>query len=135
MPHSHPSLRRPILPEQLLAEFDALWSRCRGLRGGPRPKIALSGPLGTTHCRNARRYAEVDCARRFFYFAPQVLELPLPNRRGLIGHEIGHVVMFERVGNHSEADADAAALFHVGVNVHYDGRWPGRGLQTGRLVS
>lgn len=127
----HPALRRPISTERFLREFAALWEMAR-VRARPRPTVVFDARLAETHRCNARRYAEVDVARRIFYFAPQVLWLPAANRLGLLSHEIGHVIMGE--GSHREADADCAAFDDLDIVVEYDRRWPGKGLQRGRRI-
>lgn len=134
--HTHPTLSRPLALSEFLAEFQAIWLRALSfLPARPTPTVELSDDLDRTHCRNSRRYAEVVPGRRAFFFAPQVLWLPRANRLGLIAHEIGHVLAFEELGmDHDERVADEAAL-EIGVEIRYDRRWPGKGLQSGRFLT
>lgn len=125
--HGHPQLGRPIARERLAEEFTAL-ARKAGI--ADTCAIDISEHMRSVHSRNARRYAEVDPDGLHFYFAPQTLWLPPENRRGLIAHELGHVLCRDLPGGGSEDDADQAAWRVLGVGISYDGRWPGKGLQT-----
>jgi hypothetical protein len=58
-------------------------------------------------------------------FAQAVVELSPAHRLGLYAHETGHLL--DPQGG--EDEADAAALRVLGVQVRYDHRWPGKGLQ------
>lgn len=64
-----------------------------------------------------------------FLFAPEVLELPEAHRRGLIMHEIGHVLCAHLPNGGTEDDADEYALAAFGEKILYDHNWPGKGLQ------
>ena len=122
-----PSLQRPISPAQLRAELAAIWRRGRG---GSGPRLVPSEKLSRTNARNPRRFAETD--GRDIFVAPEILVLPKQQRTGLLGHECGHFVLWGV--KHSEADADRMAREVFGVAISYSNAWPGRGLQTGRLL-
>jgi len=79
-----------------------------------------------------RSFAEVDPWQLEFYFAPQVLDLPWTHRRGLLMHEIGHVLARDLPNGGTEDDADHAAREVFGETIIYDRRWPGKGLQCVR---
>lgn len=91
-------------------------------------RLSWTDELERTHQRNARRYAQVApfCTPPQFELAPQTTHLPAKHRRGLLAHEVGHVL--DPYG--SERDADLAAEEALGVRMGYDRRWPGRGLQV-----
>jgi hypothetical protein len=125
--HDHPRLRQPITREQFADEFSDLAAHA-GI--ADTCVIDLSDRMSAVHERNQRRYAEVEPDGLHFYFAPEVLWLPADNRRGLIAHELGHVLCRDLPGGGTEDDADRAAQRVLGVTIAYDGRWPGKGLQT-----
>lgn len=125
--HRHPRLPSPIATERFLEEF-AVLARRAGI--ADTCAIELSERMRKIHERKPRRYAEVDADGLHFHFAPQVLWLPEENRRGLIAHEIGHVLCRDLPDGGTEDDADEAARRAMGVAISYDGRWPGRGLQS-----
>jgi len=79
-----------------------------------------------------RSYAEVDPEALYFAFAPQVLELDWQHRRGLIMHELGHVLCHHLPNGGTERDADVAAERVFGERIIYDKAWPGKGLQCVR---
>lgn len=120
--HGHPLLPEPISFSQFAEEFAIL-----AKRAGIADTCALdfSERMRRVHEKKPRRYAEVEPERLRFYFAPQVLWLPREHRRGLLAHEIGHVL----APRGSEDDADQAAARVLGVEIEYDLRWPGKGLQ------
>ncbi len=124
--HRHPQLLSPISADQFAGEFVAL-ARRAGI--GDTCAIDLSDRMAGVHRRDARRYAEVESDGLHFYFAPQTLWLPASNRRGLIAHELGHVLCRDLPGGGTEASADRAARVVLGVEIGYDHRWPGKGLQ------
>jgi len=76
-----------------------------------------------------RSYAAVEPHDLHFYFAPETLELPWEHRRGLIMHELGHVLCKDMPRGGTEDDADRAALECFGEKIVYDKNWPGKGLQ------
>lgn len=125
--HGHPRLRRPVPREKIRSELGKLYHQA-GYEG----PVRLDWPesLGRTHDRNWRRYAQVATHARppAFELAPQTRWLPARHRRGLLAHEIGHVL--EPRG--TEDDADVAAWEALGIDVGYDHRWPGKGLQVAR---
>lgn len=131
---SFPQLARPISPRQFMREFEALWAEARaaGHPARPHPTIQFTEALFKTHQANCRRYGECDPVHRIFYWAPQVLTLPIEFRRGLVAHEIGH--SWFGPCRHTEKDADEVARKILGVEITYDKRWPKKGLQTGRFV-
>lgn len=104
----------------------------RGIPRRPAPRIAFTERLARLNRRNPRRFAECDPRRREFFFAPQILSLPLAYRRGLIAHEIGHALMGSKP--HAEWMADAAAFDDLDLVIEYDLRWPGKGLQRARSI-
>ena len=87
--------------------------------------IELSNEVRTS----PRSYADVDPWALRFRFAPDTLDLPRSHRRGLLMHEIGHVLAREMPGGGTEDDADRAAERVFGERIFYDRRWPGKGLQ------
>ncbi len=140
-----PVARAKIAPSRLAQEVARTWAR--GAPGVAPPVIAFSSKLEETHRKDPRRYAE--CVQepgvrgnvgrkggtcRTIFFARSILSLPAAHRLGLIAHECGHLALWDSHPDHSEDDADDAALAFFGVRVSYDKRWPGKGLQTGRLV-
>lgn len=115
---------QPISPSQLAAELRDLL-----ITAGIDPHqatIEFSPALDAEHRRNARRYAAVMLSGPTFSFAEQTLWLPPAQRRGLLAHEVGHVL----TPGGTEADADRAAADVLGIRIGYDRRWPGKGLQT-----
>ena len=96
-------------------------------RAGIRDTCVLDFSL--EHEPGGRNYADVDPWELHFRFAPEAPRLPAANRRGLIMHEIGHVLCREFPGGGTEDDADRAAERAFGVRITYDRRWPGKGLQ------
>lgn len=126
--HEHPKLKRPVPRKQVRAELADLYHQA-GFKG-PVDLEWEEQALRRTHDRNQRRYAQVAPYERppHFELAPQAVYLPAPNRRGLLAHEVGHVLDPEG----SEDDADRAAHEAIGVKIGYDHRWPGKGLQVAR---
>jgi hypothetical protein len=120
-------MRRPIRRIQFSEEFARL---ARRANIGDVCAIDLSDRMSVVHEHDWRRYAEVDADRLHFYFAPEVLWLPEDHRRGLIAHELGHVLCRDLPGEGTEDDADEAAWRVLGIRISYDRRWPGKGLQT-----
>lgn len=127
--YSYPVLRQPISEAQLLRELDSMLERA-GLAGdgGPAATAWFWGPLDAEHEENPRRYAQVIPQQRRFEFARAILWLPPEHREGLLAHEVGHVLDPEA----DEDGADAAARRVTGVDIGYDRRWPGKGLQVAR---
>jgi DNA-binding MarR family transcriptional regulator len=134
--------RTPIIPFEVFRdqEFMPIWRRAVASGKIPpeiiqacptlMPNVMLTEQLTQLHCKNSRRYAQVIPNRLQFEFALQTLWLPAAHRGGLIAHEIGHVLAPEG----SEDDADRAAHKVLGIKITYDKRWPGKGLQKGRVV-
>lgn len=124
-PFSYP-VARPISKTQLLTELEELL-RAAGLVNGAGPvyTVWIGGALDTVHALDPRRYGQVIPETRVFEFATATLQLPYCHRRGLMAHEMGHVLVPET----SEDGADAAVLQVLGVQIGYDRRWPGKGLQ------
>jgi hypothetical protein len=120
--HDHPRLAASISRERLAEEFLELARRA----GLGRCALDFSERMRRVHEKRARRYAEVEPERLRFYLAPQALWLPREHRRGLLAHEIGHVL----APRGDEDDADRAAADVLGVEIEYDLRWPGKGLQV-----
>lgn len=82
--------------------------------------------MGERHERDPRSYAQVVMkGAPHVELAPQAVWLPDPQRRALLAHEVGH-----RLRPGSEQDADDAAAEVLGVQIDYDPRWPGKGLQV-----
>jgi hypothetical protein len=121
--HGHPHLKRPVSRKKLRQELSQL---CR--RAGIKGTLEWPESLGRTHERNWRRYAQVATHTRppAFELAPQTRWLDAAHRRGLLAHEVGHVL--DPYG--SEDDADQAAFESLGIRIGYDHRWPGKGLQV-----
>lgn len=121
-----PQLRCPISFDQLYGEL--CWvcdlGRIHDL------DVALDDSVTMEHERNHRRYAQVTALDDppLFEFADQTLLLPWPHRLGLYAHEVGHVL--DPSTEKTEPGADAAALRELGIQIGYDRRWPGKGLQV-----
>lgn len=120
-----PKLRNPITKQTLREEMTVLANTAD--IGSFDVKFPAS--LDAEHDENPRRYAQCAVEIPLFEFAHAILELPWPQRLGLYAHEIGHVVAWRTVGEHSEDDADRYAYEALGVRIEYDMRWPGKGLQ------
>lgn len=118
--------RTATTPDAFLREFDALWRRSP--LAHLHYTLQFSERLSRIHRRNRRRYAECEPAARRFFFAREILTLPARHRLGLAAHEIGHAL--HGSADHSEDDADRAALAGTGVRIGYDRRWPGKGVQV-----
>ncbi len=87
------------------------------------------------HCSRAdkehevatRQYAHVHHRPHTICVAEAFDALPESHQRGLLAHEIGHLLLGP--GAHTEVEADAAVLRALGVRVRYkDTRW-GKRLQ------
>lgn len=115
-----------ISKEEFAEEFSDL-----AYQAGIRATCAIEFPeyMADRNRRSPRSYAEVDPHALYFAFAPQVLELPWQYRRGLLMHEIGHVLCRDMDGGGTEGDADKAAEHVFGERIIYDKSWPGKGLQ------
>jgi hypothetical protein len=111
-----------ITKQQFADEFAEL-----AYTAGIRQRCGLDFPnyMAERNDADPRAFAEVDVEALHFFFAPQILDLPRAHRRGLIMHELGHVL----TPGGSEQDADRAAEAVFGVKIKYDCRWPGKGLQ------
>jgi hypothetical protein len=121
MPNDH-----DIRAEDFAHDFTEL-ARKAGIT--ERCKLNFSERMRRRNHQDPRAFAEVDPEKLEFHFAPQVLDLPREHQRGLIAHEIGHVLCRDLPGGGTESDADDAAWEVLGVRVEYDCRWPGKGLQ------
>lgn len=119
-----------ISKKQFCAEFAELAHEA-GIQG--LCAIDFSERLRRRHERDPRAYAEVDVWELHFFWAPQVLSLPALHRRGLIMHEIGHVLCRQLPSGGTEDDADDAAESVFGQWIEYDRSWPGKGLQCVRV--
>jgi tRNA A-37 threonylcarbamoyl transferase component Bud32 len=119
---ANPSKKKGITRKQFGDEFAAL-----AHRAGLKDVCAIEF---TSEVRiSPRSYADVDPRKLHFRFAPETLELPAAHRRGLIMHEIGHVLCRDLPDGGTEDDADEAAYEAFGERIAYDCRWPGKGLQ------
>ena len=134
--HEHPILRRPISIQKFVDELVLVAGRSGAFDGAFRYRFTKR--LTAIHNRNARRYAEVELETHngvvipTYSFAEQARCLPKAHRLGLMAPEVGHAILLP--GEHTEAQADQAALTKLGVKITYDKRWPGKGLQKGRHV-
>lgn len=121
--------RYPVVPpiprQQLLMELEQLLRRAGLLSEGPPAQVWLWDPLDDEHAINPRRYAQVIPEWKRFEFARATLQLPRCHRLGLLAHEVGHVLAPEG----GEDAADQAAAEVLDVEIAYDPRWPGKGLQ------
>lgn len=92
--------------------------------------VALEPSVTAEHEQNPRRYAQVTAHEKvpLFEFAEQTLRLPWPHRLGLYAHEVGHVL--DPDPKKTESGADQTALRELGIEIGYDRRWPGKGLQV-----
>jgi len=98
----------------------------RRVRMGGRVDLRMWEPLDRVHARDCRRYAQVVVETREFQVAHAMLSLPPAHRRGLLLHELGHVINPEA----DEDGADRAAEKRSGERLGYDLAWPGKGLQV-----
>lgn len=121
-----PHMKTPISFDQMYREL--CWV-C-DLGGVEEFDLVLDPGVTAEHERNPRRYAQVTAHEELplFEFAEQTLLLPWPNRLGLYAHELGHVL--DPDPEKTEEGADATALRALGIEVDYDHRWPGKGLQV-----
>lgn len=118
-----------ITHEEFADEFAALAHRA-GIKD--ECAIDLSERMRRRNENDCRAFAEVEPWNLHFHFAPQVLELPWQHRRGLIMHELGHVLCRDMPEGGTERDADLAAQDCFGERIIYDKDWPGKGLQCVR---
>jgi GNAT superfamily N-acetyltransferase/Mn-dependent DtxR family transcriptional regulator len=119
-----PQLKRPITRDQVRAELAQVYAAA-GFPGAF--DLAWPAYMDRRHQRSRRSYAEVRPGPRpAFAFTDRVRWLPARNRWALYAHEVGHVLDPEG----SEDDADAAAEDALGIQIDYDRRWPGKGLQA-----
>lgn len=125
---SHPELDHPI-------SFDQLFHELSWVCDLPRARVedfdvVIEPSVTAEHEQNARRYAQVTASDRppLFEFAEQTLLLPWPHRLGLYAHEVGHVL--DPDPRKTEPGADQTAHRELGVQIGYDRRWPGKGLQV-----
>lgn len=125
-PYRYPVLPQPIPEQQFVDEIAELIDAAKLNRDGVAASIWLWDPLDAEHSKNPRRYAQVIPELKRFEFARATLVLPYCHRRGLIAHELGHVL--DPQGG--EDDADEAAHRVLGIKIDYDKRWPGKGLQV-----
>jgi hypothetical protein len=118
-----------ISKKQFADEFSDL-----AYQAGIEDTCALEFPeyMSERNERSPRSFAEVAPFELHFCFAPQVLELPWQHRRGLIMHELGHVLCRDLPGGGTERDADQAAERAFRERIIYDQSWPGKGLQCVR---
>lgn len=83
------------------------------------------------HARRRRAYAHtfhragVICVARVFF------ALPTEHQRGILAHELGHMMLANRA-RHTERDADLAASAYLGVRVRYRNTVWGNRLQWAR---
>lgn len=121
-----PELAQPISFDRLYEEL--CWVCDMGGIGDF--DVVLEPAVTAEHERNPRRYAQVTAHDDppLFEFADQTLRLPWHNRLGLYAHEVGHVL--DPDPQKTEPGADRAALERLGIEVGYDRRWPGKGLQV-----
>jgi cation transport regulator ChaC len=133
--HTHPMLKHPIPRGRVIGELYDLYYKAK-LPGDP--ELSWPNSLSSKHAEDPRRYAQVffgggdpgigGRGRPRVELAEQVRWLPAAQRRGLLAHEVGHIVYPEG----TEDEADQAAYESTGVKIGYDHRWPGKGLQTAR---
>lgn len=121
-----PALERPIPFDQMFAELG--WVCDMG--GIDDFDLQLDPGVTAEHERNPRRYAQVTALDNppLFEFAEQTLVLPWRHRLGLYAHEVGHVLDPDPAK--TEPGADQTALRELGIQIGYDRRWPGKGLQV-----
>jgi len=78
------------------------------------------------HAHSQRQYAHVF-HRQCICVADAFFDLPRRHQRGLMAHELGHLLQGDR--RHSEADADHAVHQMLGIKVRYRDSRYGRRLQ------
>jgi hypothetical protein len=129
--HDHPRVRFPRPRSEVYDQLRRLREEA-GLPG--RPALSWPSSLSRLHETSPRRYAQLyfpggeiaGAGDPRYELAEQARWLPARNLRGVLAHEVGH----ELAGPHgSEAEADAAAEEALGLDITYDRRWPGKGLQ------
>lgn len=127
MVNAFPELARPISRRQVRDELAGVCA----LADINSFRLVFSDEVTREHKRNPRRYAQVMPWTQppVFEFADQVRLLQWEHRLGLYAHEVGHVLA-GRNGEHTEDEADIAAMEVLDLIILYDQRWPGKGLQT-----
>lgn len=133
--HTHPRMKFPVTRHEMEMQLHKLYAKA-GLPG--EPILNWPNELTQLHEREPRRYAQVYAPpgpdlfaghdKPRFELAEQARWLPGKHRRGLLAHEVGHVI----APDGSEDAADQAAYDKLGVKIGYDKRWPGKGLQVAR---
>ncbi len=128
----------PITREKLRAELDELL-----VRAGIAPdsvRLTFSRELDREHGRHKRTHAQVVLGKREVQVAQAILKLDAAHRLGILAHEVGHICCLATIGeDHSEDQANRAAMEATQVLITYDRSWPGhhpddhsiRGLQVG----
>lgn len=61
-------------------------------------------------------YTDGEC----IYFSPKIRAASLPRIKGLVRHEIAHVLFMQEGTAHSETDADDLAFIVFGSPIYYD---------------
>ena len=61
-------------------------------------------------------YTDGEC----IYFSPKIRVASLPRIKGLVRHEIAHVLFMQEGTAHSETDADDLAFIVFGSPIYYD---------------
>lgn len=125
----HPSASKPVSKATIKKELGALWNKA-GLPKG-RWRVKFPESLKKHHRKSARRYAQVRFGETpTFELAEQICHLPKTHRRAILAHEIGHVL--DPDSRKTEAGADRAVREVMGIEIEYDKRFPGKGLQATR---
>lgn len=89
--------------------------------------ISVCGLLNAERKRDASRFAHVAHKPGLICNASVLAKQPTKRRRGLIAHELGHLLLLKK-GNyyHSEHEADLEVEKRLGLKVKYDKK----GIQT-----
>lgn len=97
----------------------------RGMMTAVYPRVSVGLCLDDAAGRRSRRACayceELGDSRYMIGIAPKMLEASSARVRGVLAHELGHVIMLtEGKPKHSERDADLAAERLFGLQIAYD---------------
>jgi hypothetical protein len=83
--------------------------------------LARCGQLDKKHQADTSAYCHVNHRPKLLCCARAFSHQPQSRRRGVIGHELGHLILMKE-GNfdHAEHEADAAVKRVLGLTIRYD---------------
>lgn len=76
-----------------------------------------------------RQYAHVGCHGNDICVAGAFRDLPEAHQRGILLHELGHLLLIDTNPEHSERDADVVAISRYKRKIEYKDSEFGRRLQ------